>query len=103
MSRTFLACALLAALPLAAQAGDAPGRTVIALDVQAMPAPKPALRYPLLPEFHEMNPGNPVQGYLKCFMEQEHFFYHKKSVEDRQKWLTMPLPDLPLKELRDYG
>ena len=66
-------------------------------------APKPALQYQLLPELREMNPGNPIQGYLVCFMEQNHFFYDKEAVENREKWQTMPLKDLPVKELHGYG
>jgi hypothetical protein len=42
---------------------------VIRLTVQPMPAPKPALRYQLLPELKEMNPGNPIEGYLRCFAD----------------------------------
>jgi hypothetical protein len=36
-----------------------------------MAAPKPALRYLLLPELKEMTPGNPIPNYLKCFLEQD--------------------------------
>jgi hypothetical protein len=36
-----------------------------------MPAPKPALRYLLLPELKEMTPGNPIPNYLKCFLDQD--------------------------------
>ncbi len=34
--------------------------TLIRLDVTPAPAPVPALRYQLLPELAEMNPGNPI-------------------------------------------
>jgi hypothetical protein len=68
-----------------------------------MAAPRPALKYQLLPELAEMNPGNPIQGYLKCFGEQRGFFFDKTSIKNREKWETMTLTDLPLKELRDYG
>ena len=37
----------------------------VRLNVEAMPAPKPALKYLLLPEVREMNPGNPVQWYVR--------------------------------------
>jgi hypothetical protein len=73
------------------------------MTVSPMPAPKPALRYQLLPELREMNPGNPILGYLKCFMEQQHFFFGKEAAEQREKWDEMPLKDLPAKGLRDYG
>jgi hypothetical protein len=77
--------------------------TVIRLKLKPMAAPKPALKYQLLPELREMNPGNPIQGYLKCFMEQGGLFYNKQAVDQREKWLEMPLHELPVKELRDYG
>ena len=73
-----LASALLAADP--PKKDEAPTRTTIALTVSAMAEPRPALRYTLLPELKDMNPGNPIQGYLKCFMEQNHFFYDKTAL-----------------------
>ena len=77
--------------------------TLIRLSVSPAPAPKPALRYLLLPELKEMNPGNPIQNYLKCFMEQQKFFFDKEAFERREKLLTMPLKELPAQELKDYG
>ena len=72
--RLLSVCALLCALPYACRAEEAaPTETVIRLHVQPMAAPTPSLRYQLLPEMRETNPGNPVQGYLICFMEQNHF------------------------------
>ncbi|HEV3118484.1 MAG TPA: hypothetical protein VGY58_15650, partial [Gemmataceae bacterium] len=68
-----------------------------------MAAPKPALKYQLLPELRELNPGNAAHNYLKCFMEQRRFFYSKEAVADRRRYLTMPLAELPLDRLRDYG
>jgi hypothetical protein len=44
---------------------------VIRLTVQPMAAPKPALRYLLLPELREQEPGNPIPNYLKCMMDQD--------------------------------
>jgi hypothetical protein len=104
MFRALTVCAVLLAWPLSCPAGDLlPTETVIRLTVHPAPAPKPALKYVLLPELAEMNPGNPVQGYLKSFAEQNAFFFSKESVANREKWLTMPLKDLPVKELRGYG
>lgn len=89
-----------------AQAGkvDPPGgklaegqitETLIKLAVEPMLPPKPALKYQLLPEFREIQPGNPIHGYLKCFAEQNNYFYGKESVENQQKWLEAPLNELP--------
>jgi hypothetical protein len=45
--------------------------TIVRLTVDPMPAPKPALRYLLLPELKEMSPGNPIPNYLKCMLDQD--------------------------------
>jgi hypothetical protein len=102
MARPLILCALVL-FPALGRADEppAPTETVIRLTVQPMAAPQPALRYQLLPELREMNPGNPILGYLKCFMEQNNFFHNKESVDNREKWQTMPLGDLP--KLRGYG
>jgi hypothetical protein len=68
----FLACAL-AAFSLAPQikAADPSSGTVIRLTVSPAAAPKPALRYLLLPELKEMTPGNPIANYLRCLLDQD--------------------------------
>jgi hypothetical protein len=73
------------------------------MTVRPAPAPKPALKYQLLPELREMNPGNPVQAYSKCFGEQRYFWHNKEVVAKREKWQTMPLKELPLEEMRKWG
>jgi hypothetical protein len=78
------------------------GVTVIALSVEAKAAPKPALKYRLLPPLKDMQSGNPIQGYLKCLTEQDSFFHEKKAVADREKWQMCPLAELP-DNLMDYG
>jgi hypothetical protein len=103
--RTLICCAALAvfALPARADQTVTSNETVIRLTVQPAAAPRPALRFLLLPELKEMNPGNPIHNYLKCFMEQQNFFFDKESESRRDKMLTMPLKELPAKELQDYG
>jgi hypothetical protein len=44
---------------------------VIRLTVDPMPAPKPALRYLLLPDLKEMTPGNPIPTYLASMLDQD--------------------------------
>jgi hypothetical protein len=68
-----------------------------------MPEPVPPLRYQLLPPLRDAQPGNPVLGYLKCFMEQERFFSGKESVAERERLLTTPLGQLPATGLLQYG
>jgi hypothetical protein len=58
-----LTCALLVASP--------PPEMVIRLTVDPMAAPKPALRYQLLPELSELQPGNPIPNYLKALLDQD--------------------------------
>src|SRR6266851_1040589 len=105
MLQTLIVCALLgvSANPWSVQETPKPNEVLVELTVAPIPVPKPALKYQLLPELKEMNPGNPVQGYLKCFMEQQNFFFNQTSAENREKWAEMPLKDLPREELRDYG
>jgi hypothetical protein len=74
---------------------------LIRLNVRPAPAPKPALRYRLLPELKEMNPGNPIQSYINCMMAQKKFFLDDGNYQNRQKLLTMPLNELPAQKLRD--
>jgi hypothetical protein len=99
MIRVFLAATALALLPLGSRAGE----TVVRLNVRPMSAPKPALKYQLLPEVRELNPGNSVQYYLRCFAEQNNFFYSKEATTERARYRTMPLAELPAEKLRRYG
>jgi hypothetical protein len=91
------------ALPCRAQQQTTESETVIRLSVAPAAAPKPALKYTLLPELKEMNPGNPIQGYLKCALEEYHFLFDKEHFDRRETLLAMPLKALPVDELRDYG
>ena len=105
MRRMLLACVALAVLILPCRADDpaAPSETLIRLNVQPALVPKPALRYLLLPEVKELSAGNPIQNYMKCFMEQHKFFFDKETLQRREKLLVMPLKELPAQELQDYG
>jgi hypothetical protein len=70
--------------------------TAVRLYIRPMPAPRPAMKYQLLPELGELNPGNPAQDYLKCFMEQRLFFYSKEGVAQRARYRKMSLLELRL-------
>jgi hypothetical protein len=71
--RTLLCCAALAVFvpPARAEQTVTSTETLIRLTVRPMAAPRPALRYLLLPELKEMNPGNPIPNYLKCVLDQD--------------------------------
>jgi hypothetical protein len=105
MRHIFLFCGLLAVFAVSCPADETTTarETLIRLSAPPARAPKPALRYRLLPEIREMNPGNPIQNYFKCFMEQHKFFFDKEAFERREKLLTMPLKELPAQELAEYG
>jgi hypothetical protein len=99
MTRVLVAAMALAGLPLLSRSEQ----PTIHFTVRPMAAPKPALKYQLLPELRELNSGNAAHNYLKCFMEQQKFFYSKEAVADRSRYQTMPLAELPMDKLRDYG
>ena len=105
MYRTLACLAALVVLAAPASAEDAKKQkeTLVRLTVSAAAAQRPSLKYVLLPDFRDLNPGNPVQNYMKCFMEREKFFVDKDEVDRREKLLAMPLAELPASELQDYG
>ena len=73
MSRMLLCCAVLAALSLPARAEQVmtDTETIIRLKVRPRAEPKPALRYLLLPDLKELQPGNPIPNYLRCLLDQD--------------------------------
>src|SRR5438552_11639833 len=99
MRRTLLATAAFVVFPLIARADDA----VVRLAVRPMAAPKPAMKYQLLPEVREMNPGNAVQWYLRCFAEQRNFFFSKEGVAQRNQYRAMSLAELKKAKLTGFG
>jgi hypothetical protein len=99
MTRALLAAASIAFLcpPLPA------GEKVVRFSVQPMAAPKPALKYQLLPEVEEMQSGNAAHEYIRCFAEQRIFFFSRESAADRARFLSMPLADLAKEKLQGYS
>jgi hypothetical protein len=95
--------AVSSARPCLAQQATNPPETLIRLSVSPAAAPKPALRYALLPELAEMKPGNPVQGYLKCYLEQYRFVFDEEEFDRRTTLLAMPLGELPAADTRGLG
>jgi len=99
MTRVLVTALALAAFPMNSLAEEASVKFI----VRPMPAPKLALKYQLLPELRELKPGNAAQNYLKCFMEQRNFFFTKEAATLRASYQTMPLAELPLDKLRQWG
>jgi hypothetical protein len=80
------------------------GNMVISLTVDATAPPRPALKYRLLPELLNLQSGNQIQAFYKCFFEQQYLFHNKESTDKQQKWLDTPLKDLANdRELINYG
>lgn len=95
---------LFAFVPVAWGAPVTPGKErFVILELQPMPAPVPALKYQLLPELAEMQPGNALPMYLKCFCEQNNFFYNKEVVAERERLIACPLADIKKGSLKGYG
>jgi hypothetical protein len=88
---------------MVALGADPSGGPVSRLTVQPMAAPKPALKYMLLPDVAELKSGNPAQWYIRCFQEQRIFFFSKEATAERARYLAMPLAELPVEKLRNYG
>lgn len=70
MTELFVTCAVAIASAVASTGAPRP-ETLVRLTVDATPAPKPALRYMLLPELKEMTQGNPIPNYMKCVLDQD--------------------------------
>jgi hypothetical protein len=100
MSRVLCALALFSLLAAPCGAGQADGKPelLISLSVAPAAAPEPALKYVLLPELREMNPGNPIQGYMKCYLELYRFVFDEEEFDRRTTLLAMPLEELPAAE-----
>lgn len=98
------AALIVCAPPLPAQPDPEPrgGKVTYPITLHPAPAPKPASRAYLLPEYKDSIPGNRVQMFLRLFMEQAAFFGQEES-KRRQKWNEMPLAELPAEEVKDYG
>jgi hypothetical protein len=73
VSRSLLFAVLVVVFPVSAHAETMITETefLIRLNVSPKAAPKPALRYVLLPELKELTPGNPIPNYLRCLLDQD--------------------------------
>jgi hypothetical protein len=80
------------------------GKLVVKSTVDPAPAAVPALKYLLLPELRDQQPGNQVQAFCKCFAEQHNFYHDPSEIAKREKWSAAPLADLAgEKGLGGYG
>jgi len=87
---------LLFTLPVVAQP-EPPvkdGKVTIPITLHPTAAAVPLSKMNLYPEYADEQPGNRVQGLLKTFAERDAFF-GTVGGEQWEKWLTMPLDELP--------
>lgn len=94
---------LLLSVPFSSADEPAATETVVQFTISPQAAPRPALRYLLLPDLKERHPGNAVPAFYKCMFEQNHFYYNQEQEKLRQKWQTVPLAEVPGDELKNYG
>ncbi len=90
-------------VPCRAQQAAPKAELLIKLSVVPAAAPEPALKYLLLPELREMKPGNPVQGYLRCYLERYRFVFDQEEFDRRQTLLAMPLDEVPGPDVVEVG
>lgn len=96
MVRLVLLSALLTMAPVLAQPEPEvqDGKVTVPITLHPTASPVPLSKMNLYPEYADQIPGNRVQGLLKVFAEQDNFFRRVNS-EEWQKWLSMPLAELP--------
>lgn len=103
MNRTTASMVLLVSAATAA-AQPAPPPPLIALRLAPATAPVPALKYTLLPEVRDQNPGNAVQLYYRAFSpEWQANIREPKYYERFWKVSEKPLRDLTRAELNEHA
>ena len=70
------------------------GQYIVPLTVDAAAPQRPVLKHRLLPELREVQTGNQIQAFYKCFFEQNDLFHKKESTDKQEAWLKAPLKDL---------
>ena len=76
------------------------------LTVSPMAAPRPAMRYELLPPLRERTPGNAAVGYLRAAVLRPSWPKDQKASlelgERWEKWESTPVDQLPLEAIRKF-
>lgn len=96
-----LAVLFISTQQLLAQADIKPrdGKLTIPISLVPNDYPRPALRVHLIPDAAESIPGNRVQMFLRCLMDQHNFIFGEQETKKREKWAETKIADLPLKEV----
>ncbi len=90
----------LSALSAMAETKDLSKGDIVNLAVHPAPAPRPALKYRLLPGFIDQVPGNAVPLYMKAFLLLANDKISDADWEKVPKWLALPVDKLPRDEVR---
>lgn len=90
------AIALLAPVAMAAdkEAEEDTSLKIIKITLHPTPAPRPALKYQLLPPLVDRRPGNAVTQYLKAPHEYANMYSDTKFWDTLRELMRMPLPEL---------
>jgi hypothetical protein len=107
MIRTTLTCCLaLGLLPAARAQAPTPEPAPIKLSLHPVRLPSPVLRYHLLPEQIEQQPGNAAPLYREAIALLKKLEPGPKDALERNelmdKWVALPLRDLPRAEVRRF-
>ncbi len=102
MTRFAAALVSFALAVISAPAADPLTVTPKPVAVHPAAAPKPALKYLLLPDLTEVHEGNQAHLFMKAFAEQNNFFFGKDESDKREKYLSAPLNELS-DDTRYYG
>lgn len=70
-------------------------KQVTSLQIAPAKAPIPALKYRLLPGYFDMTQGDALASYLKCFMEQQSFYFSPEGMKTFETYNAAKLDDLP--------
>ncbi|MBN1591588.1 MAG: hypothetical protein JW888_18885 [Pirellulales bacterium] len=107
MKRTFLVFGLVVAAmgwTFGASAGQEEDATpVTRLTVHPAAAPRPALKYKLLPGFFEKRPGNAAVVYNRLWAENYQLYkYYAENGPEIASWADMPLEKLPREKVKNF-
>src|SRR5438132_3575648 len=103
MTKRLLPCLLLAGMTGPLPAEEMP--ETIKLSVRANGAPIPALKYRLVPEAHDMKPGNAALDYYRGFSPEWWGAIQRQPVkywDDLFKYSSLPLDELRRTDVSHY-
>ncbi len=93
-------CLLIAAVPAVAQPADDSGPKVVKLQVTPQAEPRPALKYLLLPDLADQEPGNAALFYLRALAWEGRDYLNDEDYSNKvYGWLSPPLDELPLDDV----